>query len=252
MAMNNGPGWSGSAHSFEGFGGAFDSGVVGPSCSVEGVLIKCDLSRETMGVQGRALRRAVWEGFTHRGLIRHGYTRWAFYVGHAVPGDCAWVCGRPTQRPRDGAISDMAPARSGSSAWRDFATGRTAPGAQRGAASPTHLRSLAGGEVRHSSGGVRQIYLSRLRVASPRTGRHGRAARPLAGGTPTFSDFPSRPPLTTHTPSFPLPPSRLPFAACPTSCTRSAKPPRSRWRTWRARYYAPATAPSSTRSSQPW
>ena len=130
MAMNNGPGWSGSAHSFEGFGGAFDSGVVGPSCSVEGVLIKCDLSRETMGVQGRALRRAVWEGFTHRGLIRHGYTRWAFYVGHAVPGDCAWVCGRPDPAPRDGAFSDMAPARSGS-AWRDFESGGTAPGAQR-------------------------------------------------------------------------------------------------------------------------
>lgn len=132
---------------------------------------------------------------------------------------------------------------------RDFATGRTAPGAQRGAASPTHLRSPAGGEVRHSSGGVRQIYLSRLRVASPRTGRHGRAARPLAGGTPTFSEN-SQSTAANNAHSVPPPPtSRLPFAACPTSCTRSVKPPRSRWRTWRARYYAPATAPSSTRSS---
>lgn len=129
-----------------------------------------------------------------------------------APGD---VVG-PTQRPRDGEFSDTAPARSGS-VWRDFASGRTAPGAQRGAASPTHPRSLAGGEGRYSSGGVRQIYLSCLRVASPRTGRHGRAARPFAGGTPTFSDFPSRPPLTTHTPSLPLP-----HPGCPSRPVRQA------------------------------
>ena len=79
-----------------------------------------------------------------------------------APGD---VVG-PTQRPRDGAFSDMAPARSGSSAWRDFASADGTP-AHNAAQPPPPTRGHWPGERGNTAREECVRYISRA-SGSPR------------------------------------------------------------------------------------
>ena len=81
------------------------------------------------------------------------------------------------------------------SVWTDRSPEGTAPVGNSPlslGASPALKRSLAGREGRYRARGQRRVPHSDLRVASWPTERHGRAARALAGGSPTFSEIKSR------------------------------------------------------------
>lgn len=168
-------------------------GVAGPSCVCQGgdvshLSARRDLSAIRLGTRvaggrSRRVRRTVSSSGT---VTLVGRFMSAMLSTGFAPGT---VTGPTPRLPR------RFPTRHHLSRDRSITRGSSAPVGNSPlslGASPALKRSLAGREGRYRARGQRQVPHSDLRVASWPTERHGRAARALAGGSPTFSEIKTR------------------------------------------------------------